>query len=156
MDDEPIRKLACARESKEVVKIAMKKMIDDVTDKPEYKALEAELQTAMKEELEATSEVQLAALAEFESTGRTDKHPHPTITVKEMSKVEVLDMEKSREWCFENFKPALVLDDKAFKEMAGTFRGRVPSELIAYTTEYKATIARDLTDYLEPQVMKNL
>jgi hypothetical protein len=126
----------------------MKEMVALVTDKPEYKAMEAELQEAVQDEAEVLEDVTDLAMAEYESTD--NKHPHEAITIKEFAINEILDEEKAREWCFANFHPGLVLDDKAFVGLAK--QGKVPPELVSSYMQYKATISQDLSKYLPDDI----
>jgi len=150
MDDTKIIKLAEARRDRTSVKDAMKMMVAAVTNLPEYKELEIDLQEAIETESEALEQVADTALAEFNDGERANIHPHPAITIKNYERCDILDENKAREWCFTNFRPALVLDTKVFVDAAK--KKQVPEELVSVYSEYQATIAQDLSSYLKEKV----
>jgi hypothetical protein len=63
----------------------------------------------------------------------------PQLAVKQFTVVEIPDPSQAREWCFNNFRPALKLDTKVFEKAAKD--GSIPAELALVSKEARAQIA---------------
>jgi hypothetical protein len=144
MDGALIVSLAMARAKKDDVKNAINKIQQAMYASPAYKSLECDLQSAVQEEANALEAVQTGAFADFNVTG--EKHPHEAITIKEYNMCEIIDLEKAREWCFDNYRPGLSIDERAFIDLAK--KKRVPEEFIKSYSQFRAAIAQDLSAYL--------
>ena len=85
--------------------------------------------------------------AEALAAATHDKHTHEAIEVKTMTSVELLtEIEQARQWCLENFKPALTLDRKMFDKAVQM--GTVPGWIAKVHEEAKAYVKSDLTPWL--------
>jgi hypothetical protein len=91
------------------------------------------------ERLERLEErVKSLALAIHEQSGALPE----TVKVKNFQVVKISDQATAREWCFNNFRPALVLDTKTFEKAVKD--GNIPADLATVEREARAQIAKEL------------
>jgi hypothetical protein len=147
VDDTLIIQLAKARQYHQSVKDGMKMIVASATASPDYKALEGELQEAMKFEAETLTEIEKQARAEFDAN-KENKHPHKTITFQSKTDVTLLDEEGIREWAFTNNRGVFTVDDGLVIEEAK--RGKLPQKFFTATPYEKFTISQNLATYLPP------
>lgn len=70
------------------------------------------------------------------------KQPHEKVKIEMHTIVKPYNEANAREWCFTNFRPALVLDTKAFEKAAKD--GQIPANIAETDTEPRAKIASKL------------
>lgn len=144
MDDKYIKRLAKAQYIESELKARMEALRNAVLESPQYKDLDNQLkliQMAMKSEREM---IENDALALMLTDG--NKHPHPAVNIKDFTEVTIADEKGAREWCFDNYRPALKLDEAAFKNALKI--GHAPDYLGTVITVRKVQIATDLSKYL--------
>ena len=93
-------------------------------------------------ESDAALELAQVALAEFNETG--GKHPHPAITIKEMTRLEY-SLEDAHDWAVRSMPNLLKLDTRGFEKVAKA----AGLDFVAISTEPQVTVARDLSEYAE-------
>lgn len=64
------------------------------------------------------------------------------VDVKKFTVVNEYDKTAAREWCFINFRPALILDSKTFDKAVKD--GNIPADIATVGNEYRAQIATKL------------
>lgn len=101
---------------------------------------EESLKRAKEWEAAARSALDQAVLASFDG----NKHPHPAITVKELTKLDY-DPKQAREWADTNLRSALVLDAKRFEK--AILATEVP-DFVTVRKEQQVTVASDLSPYV--------
>jgi hypothetical protein len=89
-------------------------------------------------------EAQIKKEAIEQATATDNKRPHPAVQVKTFTVLEYNE-QSARMWCYENFKPALKLDKKAFEALQKT--KNLP-DFVEVKEEQRAQIAQDLSQYL--------
>lgn len=137
--------LALARQQEAELKEKQAAMIAEVQNLPKYAELELQ-RSQVKADIERLSEdIKLEALEEF--NGTKNKKPFDGVEIKVFTVVNITDERKAREWCMQNFRPALKLDVKVFEKAAKD--GNVPDELAKVELEPRAQIAADLSTYLK-------
>lgn len=109
---------------------------------------EARQIAARLEELEA--QIKKQAVDNFDGE---NKRPANGIEIKAFTTANIVDLQRAREWAMTNYTPALKLDTKAI-EKAGK-DGLTPDGLVVIETEYRAQIASDLRNYLQPSTPKD-
>ena len=85
-----------------------------------------------------------AAVVSFAETG--DKHPHEAVTVKEYTVVHYDDAE-AFDYCLAHLPGALTMSNSKFEKVAKV----AGLDFVVLGTEARATIARDLSGYLEAE-----
>lgn len=95
---------------------------------------------------QASQEVREAALTTYEETG--EKSPHPAIKVKIYTVLEYSDSE-ALDYAHRLLPEALKLDKRTFEKVARA----IEPEFVTVTQEARATIARNLSQYL-PDIVK--
>lgn len=111
-----------------------------------WKSLEerrASLQRAKTAQSELEAEARNRALAAYAETG--DKVPHPAVKIKMYMVLEYKD-EDAINYARKHLPGALKLDRRVFKNAAKA----VAMDFVAIRQEPRATIARDLSEYLPP------
>lgn len=130
--------LAKTRATLEELKAEKKALVDEFENSKNY--LDLKSQIAVHEEFAET-------FSKFVRDGALKAKTLPQgVTVKTFKEALVLDGEAAREWCFENFKPAMKIDEKILK---GAIKdGLVPASIGKVVEEKRAQIASDLSSYL--------
>ncbi len=143
--NELITKLAQSRRSLvELVEEKEELLASAIAKIPGYENLLTEI-TKTKESIESIEkQIRDSAVQDFRVRG--NKRPHDAVQIKVFQIVSVVDEPKAREWCFQNFRPALKLDTKTFEKAAKD--GSVPSDLVVCEEEPRAQIATDLSKYI--------
>jgi hypothetical protein len=77
----------------------------------------------------------------FDETGKT--HPHPAVTIKQFT-VLVYTADDALEYAREHLPQALKLDKHVFERVAKAAQ----PPFVLFTKEPRATIARDLSEYV--------
>ena len=135
-----LARLAEARQHFDKVKSTVTAIREVFENSPAWKLAKSELE-------EAGSELDKFD-AMVRSTALTTKEALPKeIVVKTFKEVIIPKSEDARQWCFDNMKPALVLDKKIFSDIVK--KGLVPQEIAHVEEEKRAQIAQDLSKYLE-------
>lgn len=139
-----IIQLAEARQRSEDIKLGMRLMLDSVINTPEYKEFESDLNKSMAAEFELRSQIDELALLDYDANG--NKKPHAAVTVKEFHEIELLDDGAIREWCFDNYRPALNFDPKLIINAAKD--GLIPTKFFKSNISYRPQVSKDLSGYL--------
>jgi hypothetical protein len=146
--DDLVRRVAEARrifaEYKEQ-RIALQADIDAEIEERyggERRRIDALLNTAGTDVLDADEALRAAALRTYE--GAQDKHPHPAVTVKLFTALEY-ETEEALGYCREHLPKALKLDKRAFEKVARV----VEPTFVTFIVEPRAQIDRDLSGYVE-------
>lgn len=141
--NEKLKLLAQARAAEETAKDKQNKIIEGVKTTDDWTAAQYVRDTARQLIEKLEDEIKVEALATFSSTGTKKQE---AVTIKEFAVVTIKDEALAREWCMTNFRPALKLDTKTFEKAVKD--GTVPDVYATVTTEPRAQIATDLSEYL--------
>ncbi len=141
---ELIEQLRAARAEEERAAEADVKAFEALTQTDAYKAhvstkLDHTTAKLRVEEIEA--QIRTAALDEYKASGT--KRPHEFVEIKMFSIVKPYNESNAREWCFLNFRPALMLDKKSFEKSAKD--GQIPPGIAETDTEPRAQISKKLS-----------
>lgn len=102
------------------------------------------LQRAKGKRTEAEINVRIRALAAYGETG--DKTPHPAVKIKMFTVLDYLSYD-ALDYAREHLPKVLKLHKQAFEKAARVLE----LDFVAITQEPRATIARDLSEYLRGQ-----
>lgn len=145
MNQEPtLRELALVRKTTEYLKERKAALLKTVTESVEFLELDAELKASQEYEETLSNAIRTGALEIYWASG--EKKQAGT-NVKIFDVATILDEKKTREWCLNNFTPALRLDTKAVERAA--IAGSIPNDLVSVTKEPRAQIDSDLSTFLE-------
>jgi len=122
----------------------MHRLTNELQASEGYRALEAKAAEAATIVENKVAEITALSLAAFAADA--NKHPHPAIEIKEFVSVTTPDTDAAREWCFENFRPALALVLKTWEKAVRD--GNIPVNLAISTKEPHVQIASDLSKHL--------
>jgi len=100
------------------------------------------LKAAQAKVADAEQEVRSAALGWYETT--SDKKPHPAVQVKLYTTL-AYDPQAALDYACEHLPKAIKLDKRAFEKAAKA----IEPDFVAFAQEARATIARDLSEYLD-------
>ena len=92
---------------------------------------------------DAEDDVRKLSLAAYVEGGKSDKKPHPAVQIKTYTVLEY-DEGDALDYCREHLPNALKLDKRAFEKVAKV----AEPEFVAVKDEDRATIARDLSEWL--------
>lgn len=140
---ELVRKLAQARQMTEIAEDSARWTEKEIseTDLGRKLAEEKEIvRLAKQDETAARAALDQAVLDAFNG----NKHPHPAITVKEVTKL-VYCFKTAREWADTNLRSALVLDVKRFEK---AILATEAPEFVTIHKEQQVTVASDLSPYV--------
>lgn len=119
---------------------AIKKAIAETELGAELERLEELVRTDKQSEIDARAILDQLVLASFDG----NKHPHPAITVKELTKLDY-DPKQAREWADTNLRSALVLDAKRFEK---AILATEAPDFVTVRKEQQVTVASDLSPYV--------
>lgn len=140
-----ITELAQMRVRRNELHTKQQKLLLELQNSEPYMQLDM-MRTQADAEIERlTEEIRMKALEEF--NGTNNKHPFGGVQIKFFTVVTIHDEGKAREWCLNNFRPALKLDTKVFEKAAKD--GTIPDDLVKVEAEPRAQIATDLSEYLK-------
>lgn len=147
-----IKAIAQARINFKTAKEKFNEYMEKIYSDDEYKNLSLEV-TEAKEKLdmltgELKAEVEGCFRSKIEECTPEDKHPHPAITIKEVTKVDI-DEPKARKYCLENLKQALKLDTTKFKKFALALDESDRPDCISVRKEPQMNLKQDLSEYLD-------
>ena len=136
--------LHSARIGADEANVAMKLLIEQVKLSDVYKDAQEDAWQCLADTATLTQLINQASLAQFAADA--NKHPHEAVTIMEFNVVTIPDPEEAREWCFDNFRPALALNFKVFEKAVK--EGMVDAEIATVTKEARVQIAQDLSKFL--------
>lgn len=133
--------LAQAREEKAKAKAKAQELMEKLIAESGYNVLKEQITFwDVQEQMFYNGATKLAL--EMEKDGQS----LPTsVKVKNFTEAHIEDEKKAREWCLENFTPALTLDKKVFEKAIKD--GSIPSELGTVSVVKRAQVASDLSEY---------
>ena len=139
-----VARLAHARHIETALKELLARRETELRATPQWQQWEAEsidLRAAMVNVLSAETEVRDQALAAYATTG--DKAPHPAVKIKIYT---MLDYEPADalDYAREHLPQALEVIKRTFEKAAKVLE----LDFVDFTEEPRATIARDLSEYL--------
>ena len=136
-----LKQLRDARIFLERSQAAKKAAVQEFENSEAYQNIKANLQDAT--DAVSILEMTIKNLAEDKFLQDNVKS-QPGYTVKTKSIITLLDTNKIKEWCFTNFRPALVLDTKAITDAAKN--KQIPADF--YSTDYinQVQISSNLDD----------
>ena len=142
-----IKALAKARQFEELTKKAKQDAVAEFEASPFYQALMVQAADAQKDVIMFTEQLKEEAVSQYGVD--LDKKPeHGGYEIKMSSKVIMHNEEPViREWCFENFRPALKLDMKVVEKAAKD--GNLPPDMSSVVEEPKVYVKSDLSGFLE-------
>jgi hypothetical protein len=146
--DFDIEGLAFARAEAAKCKAAMDYLINAVKQSPNYLDLERRMDLAVYNASQIEAQVRGGALANYYQN--KDKSPHPAIGIRVIHKIDYSDAD-ARQWCMSNMPNALKLDKTVFEKHAKAVADTIPIPFVTITDEPQATIASDLSKYIETQ-----
>jgi hypothetical protein len=138
--------LAKARQLEELTKLAKKDAVAEFEASPYFQALQVNHAEAVAKTNELTEQLKQDGIAIYDLDGEK-KPSHGGFEIKMSTSVSIPDETQAREWCFQNFRPALKLDAKTFKDAVKD--GNIPPELGSVEVEPKVYIKSDLSKFLE-------
>lgn len=140
---EMVRKLAQARQMTEIAEDSARWTEKEISETELGRKLAEEkeiVRLAKQDETAARAALDQAVLESFDG----NKHPHPAVTVKEMTKLDY-DQKQAREWADTNLRSALVLDAKRFER---AILATEAPEFVTIRTEKSVAVSSDLSLYL--------
>jgi len=144
-----LKGLAKARQFEELTKKAKQDAMAEFEASPFYQALHVNHAQAVAKTNELTEQLRSDGLDIYNLDGEK-KPSHGGFEIKTTTNVNIIDEGQAREWCFQNFRPALKLDPKTFKDAVKD--GNIPPELASVEVEPKVYIKTDLSKFLEEEV----
>ena len=141
-----LKSLAKARRLEELTKLAKQDAVAEFEASPFFQALQVNYAEALAKTNELTEQLRSDGMDIYNLDGEK-KPSHGGFEIKMSTNVNILDEGKAREWCFQNFRPALKLDPKTFKDAVKD--GNIPPELGSVEVEPKVYIKSDLSKFLE-------
>lgn len=122
--------------------------LQDQLDASELGQSVASAKIALKEAKERTADVESKlkelAVKNYKDTG--DKKPHPAVTIKIFSTVEIIDRKAALTWTVQNASKAVKLDSIKFK---AAVKNLDELSFIKKDTEHRATLSSKLSLYEE-------
>jgi len=143
---ELLARLAKARQFENICVLARKDALAEFEASEYYQALMVKAAEAQKDVNMFTEQLKEEAISQY-GVDLDMKPEHGGYEIKMSTNVNVVDEGKAREWCFQNFRPALKLDPKTFKDAVKD--GNIPPELASVEVEPKVYIKSDLSKFLE-------
>ena len=127
-----------ARETKDEAYAIKKRIIEKAQTSAEYITAQSQQDAAELAAADVEKEVKALAVQMNELAAELPER----VKVKMFTVVTEYDKAKAREWCFANFRPALMLDEKTFEKAVKD--GNIPAELATVIKEARAQIATKL------------
>lgn len=127
-----------ARNESALAREAKRKIVEAAQQTTEYQSADATTNEMDAAITRLETQIKAQALA-MHDTGA--ELPEP-VKVKWFTTVAPYDETKAREWCFTNFRPALMLDSKTFEKAVKD--GSIPDDLATVSKEARAQIATKL------------
>lgn len=141
---EKLHDLALARAYAVKIVETRKELEAAIEETPEYRVWNIAKNAASEASAEVDkleAEIKALAIANFDG----NKTPANGLVIK-VFQVVTMDEKSAREWAFINYRPALKLDKTAIEKAAKD--GTVPAEIATVTSENRAQLASDLSEYL--------
>lgn len=104
-------------------------------------SIKEQLKQRQDAQAEAEDHIRYLALMEWENDG--NKHPHPAITIKTMTRLDY-DQEAAKSYSIAHLPNALKLDTRAFEKAAKV----LGLDFVIITNHPQATIATDLREWV--------
>jgi len=130
--------LKSARETSVEQKDVKSKIIEQAKARTEYAEADSKQAQADEAVISLENEIKKIALDLAEICAELPER----VKVKMFAVVTPYDKVAVREWCFSNFRPALVLDEKTFEKAVKD--GNIPADLAQVVKEARAQIATKL------------
>lgn len=137
-----IEELKALRESLEAGKATASEMYEALKSTPtfiEYEQIKEHNKSADTRITQLENEIRADAVKVFLAG---TKQPHEKVKIEMHTIVKPYNEANAREWCFTNFRPALVLDTRSFEKAAKD--GQIPANIAETDTEPRAKIATKL------------
>ena len=146
---ELLKGLAKARQFEELCKKAKQDAMAEFEASPFYQALQVNHAQAVAKTNELTEQLRQDGLDIYNLDGEK-KPSHGGFEIKTSTKV-IFSFEEPviREWCFDNFRPALKLDTKVVEKAAKD--GNLPPNMASVSEEPKVFIKTDLSGFLKEE-----
>ena len=141
---EAISELAQFRRSAAHLQMLQREELDRVRQSEYYRELEEELADVNRVIAELEREARECGLAVFIQTG--DKHPHPAITVKTITRIDY-DLNEATVWARQNLPEAIHLDTRFFEKHVKAVQATHPVPCAKIIFEPQAQIASDLSKW---------
>lgn len=130
--------LKVAREESAAARKTRQAIIEAAQQTTEYQSADATTNEMDAAITRLETQIKAQALAMYDTGAEL---PEP-VKVKWFTTVAPYDETKAREWCFTNFRPALMLDSKTFEKAVKD--GSIPDDLATVSKEARAQIATKL------------
>ena len=140
MNNDKLQALKFEREKLADAKTKKAALLAALEASPEWKDAVTQIAFSENEVNKLEAEIREEALDEFKATGT--KKPHEKVDIAMFSIVKPYNEAAAREWCFTNFRPALVLDKKFFEGQVKD--GNIPDSIAQSDVEPRAKIATKL------------
>ena len=137
--EQKLAELKQAREAVIFYRAEMKAMLDNVKASPNY--VVSENGAKKGEDIVATLEAELRGLALDEYEATKNKTPFEKVTIKIFKTFKIVDVERVKEWAWNNLPAAFKLDEAKIKTYSNSF-GEVPGTESG--EEARAQIASEL------------
>jgi hypothetical protein len=147
--NELLKGLAKARQLEELTKKAKQDAVAEFEASPFFQALQFNHAEAVAKTLELTEQLRSDGLDIYNLDGEK-KPSHGGFEIKVGKKIVFnVDPNVIRDWCFDNFRPALKLDFKKVEDAAKS--GDLPTDFSSVEDEPKVYIKTDLSKFLEEE-----
>jgi len=133
-----LAQLAEARKASAETREAQRRMLEVVKNMPEYQRADETINETNTLITQLESEIRSLTLMLYDE-GETLPEQ---VAVKWFTVVTQYDSQAARDWCFNNFRPALKLDNKMFEDAVK--KNLVPHDLAISTKEARVQIATKL------------
>lgn len=140
MNNDKLQALKFEREKLADAKTKKAALLAALEASPEWKDAVTQIAFSENEVNKLEAEIREEALDEFKATGT--KKPHESVQVQFYSIVKEYNEAAAREWCFQNFRPALTMDTKTFEKAVKD--GQIPDSIAQSDVEPRVKIATKL------------
>jgi hypothetical protein len=121
-------------------------LLAEVKNTEVYGRYDQEFHTHEEEAEALEAELREMAVLDFDLTH--DKHPHPAVSIKVMTRLQY-DPERAAGFCREYLPSAIKVDYKTFEKYAKNVADTAPLDFVEFVEEPQAQIVTDLSKFVK-------